>query len=75
MANDTCRSCDGRTVKVREDKDNVFKSIETVCTRCNGTGFEPGPSKGKRRFFRQKDENLDMTIEEQTQKFLREHGY
>jgi DnaJ-class molecular chaperone len=72
---DTCKSCDGKGINRKEVKDN-FGFTEHRCSKCNGSGFEPGPSKGKRRFF--KNEELspeEMSLEEQTQAFLRKHGY
>lgn len=72
---DTCRACDGRKVNVREDKDNVMKSIKKTCSRCNGTGVEPGPSKGRRWRGKPKDPDEEPTIEEMTRDFLRRHGH
>lgn len=74
---DTCRGCDGRKVTVKEDRDNCFTKIVKDCSRCQGTGNEPEPSKGKRRFSRPKEEKdeSEMSIEELTQAFLRKHGY
>ena len=43
----TCKACDGRGVIKKIDKDNVMKEKTSVCSRCGGSGFEPGPPKGK----------------------------
>jgi len=72
---DACRGCDGKKIRSKIDG---WKVIETVCSRCNGSGSEPVVSKSKRRFFRKKIDDVDpenMTMEQQTQKFLRAHGY
>lgn len=73
---DPCKPCDGKGKIKREVKDN-FGFTVTTCSRCNGSGWEPGPAKGKRKFFK-KGEELDpeeMSLEQQTQAFLRAHGY
>lgn len=73
---DVCRACDGRKERTVEDRDNCMKSTTKMCSRCNGTGVEPGPSKGKRRFGRKPkdDEDENPSIEEMTRAFLRRHG-
>lgn len=68
---DTCRGCDGRKVNSREDKDNVMKKITKTCSRCGGTGVEPGPAKGKGRFRgKPKDPDEEPSHEEQVRRFL-----
>lgn len=71
---DTCRSCDGRKYIEREDKDNVMRKVRKACSRCNASGNEPEPSKGKRPFFRKRDPDEEPSIEEMTRAFLRKHG-
>lgn len=72
--NDTCRGCDGKGETLKPDKDNVFKIVKKTCSRCDGTGKERGPSKGGKRFFPKKPED-EMTMEEKTRAFLRQHGH
>ncbi len=69
-----CKSCDGKKVKTRIDG---WKVIVTDCSHCHATGTEPEISKSKRRFFRKKidDDTENNSVEAQTQKFLRAHGY
>lgn len=79
MQGDPCKGCDARGVIRKEIKDN-FGFTVTTCSRCNGTRVESGPGKGKRKFFKksQEQEELspeEMSIEMQTQAFLRKHGY
>lgn len=79
MQGDTCRACDGRGVMRHEIKDNFGFTVNT-CSRCNGSRMEPGPGKGKRKFFKKpgEDEELspeEMSLEMQTRAFLRKHGY
>lgn len=73
---ETCRGCDGKGKKRKEIKDN-FGFTVTTCSKCHGSGWEPGPAKGKRKFFKKGEEltEEEMSIEQQTQAFLRTHGH
>lgn len=73
---ETCRACDGQSVRRKTDKDNVFKETESVCSRCNGSRLEPEPSKGGKRRFgsRQKKDDEELTHEEMVRKFLASRG-
>jgi len=73
---EACRACDGRKYIRRETEDG-FEESKTPCSLCAGTGSPLPPSKGGKRRFgaapKQDDEELSM--EEQTRAFLRKHGY
>jgi len=72
---DTCKGCDGRKVREHTDKDNVMKTIKKTCSRCNGSGLEPGPSKGKGRFRpKPKDPDEVQSHEDMVREFLARHG-
>ena len=73
---EACRGCDGKKVNVRKDEDNIVISSKT-CSRCSGSGTEPGVSKGGKRRFTPKPEEdeQELSMEAQTQAFLRKHGF
>lgn len=75
--NGACRSCDGRGSRTTEDRENVFLVTTTVCSRCRGTGSEPGPSTGKRRPFtpRQEQDDDEQSLDQAADAFLRRHGF
>lgn len=69
-----CRTCDGNGKSVKRDEDNIVVS-ESTCSRCGGTGDEPGPSKGgKRRGKRQKLDDEDAAHEDAVRAFLAKHN-
>jgi len=70
---DSCKSCDARGFREKEEN---FQILRKDCSVCNGTGIVK-TSKGKRRIFRKKidDDTENNSVEAQTQKFLRAHGY
>lgn len=71
---ESCKSCDAKGFREKEEN---FQILRKDCSVCNGTGITK-TSKGKRRVFRKKIDDVDpenMTMEQQTQKFLRAHGY
>jgi DnaJ-class molecular chaperone len=77
MAKEACRACDGRGSRTTEDRENVFNVTTTKCSRCNGVGIEPGPSKGKRRSFgpKKEDDEDDQNLNRAADRFLRRHGF
>lgn len=70
-----CRTCDGSKESVKKDEDGIVISRK-VCSRCNGSGEEPGPSKGGKRRFgkRPKPDDEELTHEEMVRAFLAKHG-
>jgi DnaJ-class molecular chaperone len=79
MAKEACRTCDGRGSRKIEDRENVFNVTTKVCSRCNGVGIEPEPSKSKRRSFGKKkkkkeEEEDDGNLNRAADRFLRRHG-
>lgn len=77
MSGECCRACDGAKVRKRADRENVFRVTTSVCSRCGGTGREPGPPKGDGRGFRRapKSEDDDNDLNKAADSFLRRHGY
>jgi len=78
MAGEVCRGCDGRKFRAVADKLNVLRSVvEKACSRCSGSGEEPGPSKGGKRRFgsKQKKTDEELTVEQQADAFLAARGY
>jgi DnaJ-class molecular chaperone len=74
MKKEACKQCDGagRTKKVVEGEVVISK---TNCSRCYGKGEEPGPSKGKPRFFTQKQTDEELSLEDQATAFLARRGF
>ena len=78
MSGDPCRACDGRGLRESLDKLNVLRDAKVSrCSRCQGSGAEPGPSKGGARRFgsRQKLDDEEMTLDAQASAFLARHGF
>jgi hypothetical protein len=79
MAGEPCRGCDGRGSRTVLDKLNVLKSgVETKCSRCQGSGCEPGPPTGKGGFRRAPKPKLDadeLSLEQQADAFLGRRGF
>jgi len=77
VAGEPCRACDARGERTTTDKDNVLRvGKTTVCSRCSGSGTEPGPSKGGKRRFgsKQKKTDEELTLEQQATAFLEARG-
>jgi hypothetical protein len=78
----TCRACDGRGYTVKIDKNNVLKEgIKITCSRCGGSGFEPGPSKSKGggRWrgggSRQEETEDEKDVNRAADTFLKKYGF
>lgn len=78
MANEACRACDGRGTRKTEDRENVFRVTVGNCSRCNGSGREPGPPKpGAKRFGRRRrrEDEDDNDLGRAADRFLARHGF
>lgn len=78
MSGDVCRGCDGSGERRVIDKLNVIRDAKvSKCSRCQGSGTEPGPSKGGKRRFgsKQKKDEEELTLEQQADAFLARHGF
>ena len=78
MAGEVCRGCDGSGERRTLDKLNVLRDAKvSQCSRCSGSGTEPGPSKGGKRRFgsKQKKTDEELTVEQQADAFLAARGY
>ena len=77
-AADPCRACDGRGSRETTDKLNVIRAPKVSrCSRCQGSGAEPGPSKGGARRFGSKQpmDDEEMSLDAQASAFLARHGF
>jgi hypothetical protein len=78
MAGDCCRGCDGSGESRVLDKLNVLRGAKvSKCSRCSGSGTEPGPSKGGKRRFgsKQKKTDEELTLEQKADAFLASRGF
>ena len=72
-----CRGCDGSKWSIKKDEDGIVVSKKT-CSRCHGSGEEPGPPKSdkKPRFFaKPKQDDEELSLSQQADAFLAARGF
>ena len=72
-----CRGCDGAG-KPNKREIGVFGVVESPnkCSRCSGSGVEPGIARGRgRKPPHVEEDESEMTLEQLTRQFLRSRGH